>query len=102
MTGARLSYCRYYHGERVNPFVGISQNKTMLWFYEMCWVNEKSARLQAEYVSEYQIAGLSDFCEGDGIPLSLKALLFNRYSKNAYSLRSAAKPFKIFYLKYYG
>lgn len=80
MTGARLSYCRYYHGERVNPFVGISQNKTMLWFYD----------------------GLSDFCEGDGIPLSLKALLFNRYSKNAYSLRSAAKPFKIFYLKYYG
>lgn len=96
----KLTICRYYRGEQTSPYS--EQNKSMLWFYERCWVNEKNGGLLSEYIFEYRAAGLSEFCNSDNIPISLKALLFNRYSKTAWSLRDAAEPFKKFYLKYYG
>ncbi len=96
----KLAMCRYYRGEQASPYN--EQNKSMLWFYERCWVNVKSETLLSEYIFEYRAAGLSEFCNTDNIPISLKALLFNRYSKTALSLRDAAEPFKRFYFKYYG
>lgn len=35
-----LQYCRYYKGERKNPYEGKEQNKAMLWMYERAWIHE--------------------------------------------------------------
>ena len=52
-------------------------------------------------LEEYLFSGLSDFEKFDDIPITLKALLFNRYCKTAQSMLSAVEPFKKFYHKYY-
>ena len=97
-----ISYCRYYKDEEQNPFDNIDQNKAMLWFYEMCFVTNGQLSGFAEYISDYNSVGLTSFAEDDGVPIELKALLFNRYAKTAYSMMDAAEPFKKFYLEYYG
>ena len=97
-----IKYCRYYKGEEHNPFDKVDQDKAMLWFYEMCFVLDKSQAMFDEYISDYKAVGLSSFAEVDGIPIKLKALLFNRYARGAQSMRDAVEPFKKFYLEYYG
>lgn len=99
---ALIKYCRYYKGEEQNPFDNIDQDKAMLWFYEMCFVIHGQRYDYDDYLSEYDVVGLTSFAEDDGVPIEYKALLFNRYSKTAYSMMAAAEPFKEFYLKYYG
>ncbi len=37
-----LQYCRYYKGERRNPYEGKDQNKMMLWSYEQIWADMAS------------------------------------------------------------
>ena len=99
-----LKYCRYYKGEQKNPFEGIEQNKAMLCFYESCWLNIYFTRGQdafKEYISTYTRIGLITFEASDNIPVSYKALLFNRYAKSSYSMANAVEPFKEFYKKYY-
>lgn len=100
-----LPFCRYYKGETKNPFDEKDQDKAMLWFYENCWIEQvstgKGKEIMMEYISEYSNAGLSMFEINDEIPVSLKALLFNRYSRGAYSMADAVEPFKEFYHKYY-
>lgn len=99
-----LKSCRYYHGEIENPFEGVEQNKAMLWFYEQGWVKQAERGISpasADMLREYEGYGLKSFKSGDGIPLSLKALLFNRYARTAYSQADAVEPFKAFYEKYY-
>lgn len=105
---ALLDECRYYKGENDNPYDGIDQNKAMLWFYESCWVHDtsraqkqRSGDVYGEYESEYIACGLERFNENDGVSISLKALLFNRYARTVYSMADAVEPFKVFYLKYY-
>ncbi len=107
-----LNHCRYYKGENVSPYEieartdREAQNKNMLWFYEKCWVQamlqyyeigEMTLTLK-EYLSDYSFK-MKDFSEDDGIPTSLKALLFNRYMRD--SMDGNTEPFKEFYLKYY-
>lgn len=55
----------------------------------------------SEYLSDYLTYGLRDFSKFDKIPVTLKAMLFNRYAKNAYSMKDAVSGFKEFYQKYY-
>lgn len=100
--------CRYYKGEEQCPYTG---NEAMLWLYEMDWVNETIKIYKDEsyaeqcalgsHLSEYIAAGLSDFSAEDNIPITLKALLFDRYAKDAYSKIDAASSFPIFYGEYY-
>ncbi len=103
-----MERCRYYKGEASNPYDGKDQNKAMLWFYESMWVQALQAAgsdassVYAEYVAEYKGAGLADMATSDGVPMSLKALLFNRYARECYSMADAAQPFREFYAKYYG
>ena len=101
-----LTLCRYYRGEKKNPFR--DDVAASLWDYERVWANEFLRSMNspgyephAEMLSEYEAVGLSDFHSDDGVPVSLKALLFNRFAKTAYSLSSAVEPFKKFYDKYY-
>ena len=101
-----LKHCRYYHGEKKNPYEGKDQNKAMLWEYEEIWMHEYHRDTPAcdffdEMLDEYDAAGLSDFRADDGVPVTLKALLFNRYAKTANSMADAVEPFKKFYEKYY-
>lgn len=76
-----LAYCRYYKGEKVNPYEGKNQNKAMFWFYEMSWVNEssKSEPNFSDTLTEYLNRGFANFNYNDGVPITLKALLFNRF-----------------------
>lgn len=96
-----LKYCRYYKGEKDNPFEDKDQNKSMLWFYESIWVNRYATTVLDSTIDEYVHYGLGNFEMHDHIPLSLKALLFNRYAKGSYSMQDAVEPFKAFYHKYY-
>ena len=96
-----IRFCKYYKGEEQSPYS--EQNESMLWFYEKAWVyellnNGESFGLMLE---EYLLVGLADFEKFDDTPITLKALLFNRYCKTAQSMLSAVEPFKEFYHKYY-
>ncbi len=105
-----ITYCRYYKGEKESPYGRKGdepidddrQNKDMLWFYELCGTNcILKGDTYEEYITDYTRVGLGEFCADDGRPLSLKALLFNRFAKMHQSLRDAAEPFKKFYKRYY-
>lgn len=96
-----LKFCRYYKGEEDCPFN--DQDKAMLWFYERSWVLDiENDRFENSLISDYIYVGLSDFATNDSTPLTLKALLFNRFSKGANSMVDAVEPFKDMYLKFYG
>lgn len=96
-----LKFCRYYNGEEDSPFE--EQNKSMLWFYERVWVFEmlNNSDNLLGCIDKYIRLGLGLFEQFDDIPLSLKALLFNRYAKGSQSLADAVEPFKDFYKKFY-
>ena len=101
-----IKQCHYYKGEDVNPYEGkpvtdgTDQNKAMIWFYESFWVMQRSSgHTLTEYLNEYLAADLRSFEAEDKVPVSLKALLFNRYMKG--SSDGNAEPFKAFYRQYY-
>lgn len=97
-----LKYCRYFKGESENPYESKDRNKAMLWFYEMGWAKNAErdmSPVSSDVINEYKRCGLEQF--GDGVPLSLRALLFNRFAKTEQSLMDAVEPFKNFYKKYY-
>jgi hypothetical protein len=96
-----VKFCRFYNGEENNPFE--EQNRSMLWFYELSWCNDmlNDSKSLSIAIEEYVQIGLGSFEMRDGVPLSLKALLFNRYAKGCYSISDAVEPFKKFYKKYY-
>lgn len=98
-----LHYCRYYKGQKRNPYK--SGNDAMFWEYEKYWVlqlmeHEKDADDPpfAEYVDDYIRAGLSELEYSDDTPITLKALLFNRYGNTfSGSMMECAASFKKFY-----
>ena len=95
-----IKQCHYYNGEDTDPFERVDQNKSMIRFYESYWVNQRSrGNSLTDYLNEYLAAGLRDFEAGDQVPVSLKAVLFNRYQKGSYS--TDTEYFKAFYRQYY-
>lgn len=89
-----IKYCRYYgHPEKCG--------KGNLSFYEKCWIddiiNHKANPLN--YVEEHDLHILETFFPEDGVPLGIKAILFNRYCH--WSSYSTIDSFKEWYLKYY-
>ena len=98
-----MECCKYYKGEKENPYKG-EQNKACLWSYERAWLLEfakPQSRLLMSYLSQYTAVGLTCFSTDDNVPITLKALLFNRYARTHYSDYEAAESFKRFYNKYY-
>lgn len=99
--------CRYYRGQEENPYTEDKDlNKGMLWFYEFAWVKSMMQKEEregngtlAEYLNEYINAGLRDFRANDTIPITLKALIFNRYMRG--SMDGNTEPFIKFFNKYY-
>lgn len=97
-----LKFCRYYKGGKINPYIGKDQNKAMFWEYERYWVlQSKKDGAFSEALTDYVNNDLDQFNFNDGVPVTLKAVLFNRYAQTAYSLRDAVEPFKEFYKKEY-
>ncbi len=101
-----IGFCRYYKGEEKSPFTvghnGENQNESMLWFYEMSWVNELVQGQDHSYrVGEYRAYGVDGLMPDDGVPEELKALLFNRWARGENSMADAARGFARFYAEYY-
>jgi hypothetical protein len=73
-----LKFCRYYKGEASMA----KDTKAFLWEYEKKWVELmiNDNPLLDGMISVYISNGLRDFEQMDNTPLTLKALLFNRYS----------------------
>lgn len=96
-----LHQCRYYKGERENPHP--EGNEALFWDYERAWIEEmvNDSNYLSECISDYIGIGLKDFEKMDNTPLSLKAILFNRYAKGSYSMMDAVEPFKMFYRNHY-
>ena len=97
-----IQYCRYYHGEENCP-ESIEQLPAgkALWFYEKRWVefNMEGEDLHWE-LDEFNAYGMSDFSTDDGVPVSLKAILFNRYYKGGY-MEVGGASFKKWYQNTY-
>lgn len=56
------------------------QNASTALFYERCWIVEQMQNQDHQYrLDEYIAYGNKDFAADDGTPISLKALLWNRY-----------------------
>ena len=110
MENDLLKFCRYYHGGDKNPYEGKDQNKAMFYCYEKAWIdlmtqsneNAEAERginnLISEYLTDYLNNGLVNFSFNDNVPLTLKALLFNRYQ---HWNMGGIDGFKDFYLNEY-
>jgi hypothetical protein len=77
-----IARCHYYKGESKedNPYEGTDCE--MLWYYESCWVDFSlnSPDSLIGLVKEYKYDRLDKILKRDGVPMSLKALLYNRYT----------------------
>jgi hypothetical protein len=97
------SFCRFYKGEMKCPFK--EADKQMFWLSEKWWVeqtelaNEAGDKRISPLIDEYMNAGLSQFEKYDSVPITLKAVLFNRYCK--YMERIDIEGFKHIYLVKY-
>ncbi len=93
-----IDKCRYFKGEEACPVSLKKAGKEYLWFYESKWVE-----LNGKYAGnrEYEENNLVSFEENDGVPISLKRLLFNRYIQYSWSVKEAIPLFKAWYKEDY-
>ena len=92
-----LDFCSYYNGEENTEADDIS---SMLWEYERVWVMRLSNwDFSLGEGNEYIHYGLGDFNADDGVPITLKIILFNRYMHWSYG--GTAEGFKEWYLATY-
>ena len=79
-----IQFCRYYKGEKECP----KNVDSKFWEYEKVWVelseNPKEGSINfdtiSSWIDDYIRAKLGQFESTDGVPATLKALLFNRYT----------------------
>lgn len=93
-----VKFCRYYKGEEECPYK--DPNERALWFYERAWTFDaakEAGELAEEIIISYITRGLASFEYDDGVPLSLKAYLFNCLGKWG----GSTEGFKEIYRKYY-
>lgn len=99
-----INQCRYYKGEEECPEDLHRQGANMLWYYESLWATRAEFRSETDgNFLEYTASGLADFSTDDGVPMTLKALFFNRYSHwiGGYSITSDREGFKNWYIEKY-
>lgn len=77
-----LKFCRYYKGQEDNPYKG--KNEEWLFKYERHWCElmMKDDEIISDFVNDYINAGLAHFSETDNVPITLKAIMFNRYAQH--------------------
>lgn len=92
-----LDFCSYYNG---NGNTGVDHTNSMLWEYEKVWVMKmQNWNFSLGEFNEYIHSGLGDFNADDGVPVTLKIILFNRYMHWSYG--ATAEGFKQWYLATY-
>lgn len=95
------TFTQFYKGETQPPADCPHPN---LWYYEQMWAeNEEERSDEHPRMKEYVTDVLPLFNEDDGIPNSLKALLYNRYTHwmGGYSLEHDVKNFREFLYGHY-
>jgi hypothetical protein len=92
------SYCKYYKENSQQPQDG---DPLICWNTEKAWINRTLENHEDDIfgLNSYIEAGLQNFQQYDGVPITLKALLFSFYSK--ISERMDIEAFKRFYLLNY-
>lgn len=82
-TDELLKHCRYYHGEKENPYA--LSLLYWVWEFEKKWVEEsKHAEVSpffSEALSQLLRATGNSFDVGDGVPLYLRAAMFMLFLK---------------------
>lgn len=76
-----IKVCKYYKGENECPYTNDSPEESIkghFWNYEKYWI-ESDNKIHTENVGLLKAYGLENFNANDGTPISLKALLFNRW-----------------------
>ena len=98
-----IQYCRYYKGEEECPEFYNGTDFGIVWFYEKVWANSEADRGEMGYnTTEYIAYGMKEFNADDGVPITLKAMLFNRYCRgNGGGVENEKEHFKKWYLKLY-
>lgn len=95
-----LKYCRYYHGEKNNPYVG--RDEEYLFIYEYAWVQmmmQDDDEVISTLIDDYIDAGLAHFSEQDNVPITLKAVMYNRFAQH--NEMFTIKEYKDWYLQHY-
>ena len=96
-----IKKCRYYKGQKECP----ANAPTLFWNYERIWVeytlkaedeNSFEARELKLMLKRYKDVHLENIQADDGVPITLKAFLFNRYEH-----WTDGKNFEEWYLKKY-
>lgn len=92
---------RYYKGESANPFS--NGDKALFWDYEKKWVEMflEDSEILYSYWGEYDNYGMRNFEPNDGVPVTLKALLFNRYCHWMGSVPFGGGDFRTWYKERY-
>lgn len=92
------SHCKYYKENSQQPQHG---DLLICWSTEKAWINRTLENHEDDIfgLTSYIEAGLQNFQQYDGVPITLKALLFSFYSK--ISERIDIEAFKRFYLLNY-
>ena len=92
-----IAFCRRYKGEVHNP-----DPQDSVWRYERFWVEEcmKDCPDFGMQLEEYLRAGLRTFNMYDDTPVTLKAVLFNRFMQQAEGM-ATAEDFKRWYDWFY-
>lgn len=101
-----INKCRYYKGEPDCPESIVKQGKEICWYYEMKWVEMVGTKdyILSVYLDEYSFYGYDAFEENDSTPMTLKALLLNRFYHQDGAFQIASTPdndFKKWYLDVY-
>lgn len=98
MDKTLFNYCRYYKGEQSCPFT--KQNDRMFWDYERIWCNMQTTHDASmnDIVRDYNLNGFAEFEPYDGVPVSMKALLFNRMTNY---MEKSPERFADFYKQMY-
>ena len=92
-----LDFCSYYGVENGTE---VDDAFNMFCNYEQVWVNKLSRwDFSLSELNEYIHYGLEDFNKDDGVPMTLKVILFNRYMHWSYG--GDAEGFKKWYLTHY-
>lgn len=96
LKNPHFKFTQYYKGEIECPKSCVNSN---FWYYEKMWVENEDERAEdSPRVIEYKQDVLPLYNEEDSIPLSLKALLYNRYTHwcGGYQLVDDIRGFKEF------
>ena len=96
-----LESCRFYDGNDNCKFPSGSEEET-LWAIERLWVSktlQKDVLFIEAAVNDFLACGLNTLERHDGIPVELKAVLFNRFCQ--YNERIDVSGFREYYKRHY-